>query len=65
MTQKTGIDGKRLLGCHYNKRLMGFSAGNELMYQEIVKQATGTDIEITDTKNDTGRITGVEFASVK
>lgn len=63
MTQKCGIDGKRLLGCHYNKRLMGFSDGNELMYQEIYKLATGQDIVISDTKNDLGRITGFECAS--
>lgn len=65
MAQKTGIDGKRLLGCHYNKRLMGFGDRDKLMYEEIYKLATGTDIALTDSKRDIGRISGVEFASVQ
>lgn len=65
MAQKCGINGKRLLGCHYNKRLMGFSDGDKLMYQEIYKLATGTDITITDTKDDQGRISGFECASTQ
>lgn len=58
------MDNEPVAKVMFQNARQGFIAkGNELIYREIVKQATGTDIEITDTKNDTGRITGVEFAS--
>lgn len=46
-------------------RLGGHARGNKLLYREIYKIATGTDITILDTKDDQGRISGFECASVQ
>jgi len=37
----------------------------QTIFEEIVKTATGTDITILDTKNDTGKITGFECVSTQ
>lgn len=54
---------KIMLGDKGRQRFI--AQGNEVLYREIYKQATGTDIVITDTKDDVGRIAGFECASVQ
>lgn len=59
MAKKGSIGNKYLLGMAIgDKRLMGLSSGDILLYQEIYKQVVGTDLVITDTKRDKGKITG-------
>lgn len=61
---KTSINNKYLLGRYLNGiRVLGRASGDKLIFAELYKIATGTDITITDTKNDIGRITGFECAS--
>lgn len=62
----SSLNNKFLLGMHLNgKRIIGIADKNAILYREIYKIYTGTNIAITDTKNDTGSITKIECASTQ
>lgn len=62
----SSLNNKLLLGMHLNgKRIIGIADKNAILYREIYKIYTGTNISITDTKNDLATLTKIEGASTQ